>query len=205
MIIKHDKIKVDTIDILSDNKLELTESYSLRHYGVSTFKLIPQMIVVHYTVIPTLEETISLFKNDYLAEDRKDINQYGSLNVGIHYIVDKDGSIYHLMPDTIMARHVIGFNHISIGIENIARNDKELTVQQLKSNAKLIHYLVEKHPNIKYLIGHDEYTTSSYTHWELYLELDSTYHPHDKPDPGIKFMADLRDALKVNHEVVLGR
>ncbi|MEO1254225.1 MAG: peptidoglycan recognition family protein [Bacteroidota bacterium] len=198
-----DPISVDTIDILSANKLTLTEAYSLRHYGEETYRITPKIVVVHHTVIPTLEETITLFKNDNLADDRTDINKHSSLNVGIHYVIDKDGSIFHLMPDTIMARHIIGFNHVSIGIENVARNSEEITNEQLQSNAKLIHYLTDKHPTLQYLIGHDEYTNSTYPHWDLYLELDSSYLPHDKPDPGMKFMADLREKLSTEHGVVL--
>ncbi len=34
-------------------------------------------------------------------------------------MVDRDGTRYRLMPETYMARHVIGLNYYSIGIENV--------------------------------------------------------------------------------------
>jgi len=184
-------VEVDTVSTFSEVKKELTISYSSTHYGQGTYLLdTPKMIVVHHTVIPTLEETIKLFKRDHLATNRTDIASYSSLNVGIHYVIDKDGSIYNLLPDTVLARHIIGFNHVSIGIENVASSSDDLTDDQLSSNALLISYLAARHPSIQYLIGHDEYTQEDLPHFELFLELDSTYHPHDKPDPGPVFMGD---------------
>ena len=196
-------VNVDTISTFSEVKEELTRSYSSKHYGLETYLIEqPKMIVVHHTVIPTLEETVKLFQQDYLAKNRIDIANASSLNVGIHYVIDRDGSIYNLLPDSIMARHIIGFNHVSIGIENVARTSKELTDEQLISNALLIQYLAARHPSIKYLIGHDEYTQEELPHFELFLELDSTYKPHDKPDPGPIFMRSLREKLKSEYALV---
>ncbi|MEO9870087.1 peptidoglycan recognition protein family protein [Ekhidna sp.] len=196
-------VEVDTISTFSEVKKELTKSYSSKHYGLDTYLIDqPKMIVVHHTVIPTLEETIELFKQNHLAKNRTDIANYSSLNVGIHYVIDRDGSIYNLLPDSVMARHIIGFNHVSIGIENVARSSDELTVKQLTSNALLIQYLTAKYSSIEYLIGHDEYTQQELPHFKLFLELDSTYYPHDKPDPGPVFMKSLREKLKSEYALV---
>ena len=45
--------------------------------------------------------------------------EYDLLNVSSHYLVDRDGTIYQLTPETILNRHAIGVNWCSIGIENI--------------------------------------------------------------------------------------
>ena len=196
--------EVDTVSILSPEKLKLTKEYCSYYYGLDTYHLdSPQLIVIHYTVIPTLEETIELFRQETLASNRTYINKFSSLNVGIHYVIDKDGSIYSLLPDTVIARHVIGFNHVSIGIENIAKDQYDLTAAQLESNVDLVRYLVGKHPSIKYLIGHDEYNDRSLPHYDLFLSLDSTYLPYDKPDPGREFMKELRLQLRDKYELVL--
>lgn len=189
-------IKVDTINTLDSNKLELTKAYCQKYYGFSKYTLdTPKMIVVHFTAIPTLEETVALFKQDHLAGNRTYINKFSALNVGIHYVVDKDGSIYNLTPDSVITRHVIGFNHVSIGIENVAGNSSELTPEQLESDKKLIQYLYKKHPDIQYLIGHHEYNRVDYPHYSLFKSLDKNYMPYDKPDPGDNFMKSLRSQL----------
>ena len=63
------------------------------------------------------------------------------------------------MPETWMARHVIGLNHYAIGIENIGGIDgkDDLTEAQVKANAFLVCFLKNKYPEIKYVIGHNEY------------------------------------------------
>ncbi len=193
-------LAVDTVLTLSDLKLSLTEEYCLQHYGFRGYKLdAPKMIVVHHTVIPTLEETIALFKRDHLASNRTRINNFSSLNVGIHYVIDKDGAIYNLLPDSIIARHIIGFNHVSLGIENVAVSAEDLTEAQLESNISLINLLAERHSSVEFLIGHDEYNDRSLPHFELFTAADTTYQPYDKPDPGIKFMTSLRDQLMKRH------
>jgi len=103
-------LEVDTVNILSQKKLELTTQYCKEHYGFNSNKLdTPRIVVVHYTAIDNLDATLNLFKKDLIHSSRDYIKDFSSLNVGIHYVVDKDGSIYHLMPDTIVARHLIGF------------------------------------------------------------------------------------------------
>lgn len=196
------ELEVDTFPILTENKLNLTRDYAEKNYGKPSYLLDSiQMVVVHFTVIPTLEQTLELFARDSLASNRTFIKHFSPLNVGIHYVIDRDGHIYSLLPDSIMARHLIGFNHVSIGVENIARDASELTPEQLQSNGQLIYFLKNRHPEIQYLIGHDEYNNDTLAHYRLFKSLDPTYLPYDKPDPGVKFMADLRQLLKSEYEL----
>lgn len=195
-------LSVDTIPTLTALKLELTKQYCLENYGVASYRLDnPQIVLVHFTVVPTLEETVELFKKDSIDSKRANISQFSQLNVGIHYIVDKDGSIYKLVPDSVIARHVIGFNHVSIGIENIAKDASELTTAQLESNAKLIALLKQRNPGIAYVVGHHEYNNRSLPHFKLYKAVNQAYEMYDKPDPGETFMRDLRKKLKEEHSL----
>ncbi len=150
----------------------------------------PQMVVVHWTAIPTLGKSFEAFKEPLLPNSRSDITSAGALNVSSHFLIDQDGTIYRLMPETWMARHVIGLNHCAIGIENVGgTKDVPLTRKQLKSNVRLVKYLKEKYPDINYLIGHLEYT-----HFEdhpLWLEVDEGYRT-EKTDPGIDFINKIR-------------
>ncbi len=60
------------------------------------------------------------------------------------------------MPETWMARHCIGLNHVSIGVGNVGDGEKyPLTDAQVEANAALVRYLAGKH-DITHLIGHSE-------------------------------------------------
>lgn len=196
-------LKVDTFPILSANKLELTKQYCKEHYGFDGYKLdTPRIVVVHYTAIDNLDATLNLFKKDNIASSRDYIKDFSTLNVGIHYVVDKDGRIFHLMPDTIVARHLIGFNHVSLGIENIATDSTGLTNEQVESNARLIRFLAKKYTTIKHMIGHDEYNDSTLSHYKYFRSLNSKYKPYGKIDPGPSFMRKLRQRLETDGMVL---
>jgi N-acetylmuramoyl-L-alanine amidase len=196
-------LRVDTVDILSAKKLELTRQYVKENYNLDNYKLdTPRIIVVHYTAIDDLDATLNLFKQDNISESRDYIKDFSSLNVGIQYVVAKDGRIFSLMPDSIIARHLIGFNHVSLGIENIAADSSALTPQQIESDAKLIEFLVAKYPTIEYMIGHDEYNDTTLAHYKYYLSVNPKYRPYDKIDPGEIYMTKLRKRLAADGVVL---
>lgn len=161
----------------------------------------PQMIVVHWTAIPDFEKSFNAFKQSKLPNSRPDITDASPLNVSAQFLVDQDGKIYRLLPETAMARHVIGLNHCAIGIENVGgTSDMPLTQKQLKSNIKLIKYLKEKFPNIDYVIGHFEYTR--FEEHPLWLEIDKGYRT-EKTDPGKDFIDTIRKStVNLNWEPV---
>src|SRR5690606_30676404 len=152
-----------------------TLEYMRDHYGIiqESPTIVPKMIVLHWTVIPTLEKSFAAFKSPELPDSRPEIAAASALNVSSQFLVDRDGTIYRLMPETTMARHVIGLNHCAIGVENVGGTpDTPLTKKQIKSNIWLVKYLSEKYP-IEYLIGHYEYT--NFEGHELWLEVDEGY------------------------------
>jgi N-acetyl-anhydromuramyl-L-alanine amidase AmpD len=122
---------------------------------------------------------------------RADLTGASNLNVSSQFLIDRDGTIFRLLPDTTFARHVIGLNYLAIGIENIGSDAMPLTKAQLKANEKLIRYLKRKYP-IEYVIGHHEYQNFQST--ELWKEIDPNYRTI-KTDPGDKFMNQLRKKL----------
>jgi len=196
-------LAVDTFDILSAKKLELTKEYCKEHYGLTSYRLdTPKIVVVHYTAIDDLDATLNLFKKDNIASSRDYIKDFSSLNVGIHYVVAKDGRIFHLMPDTVVARHLIGFNHVSLGIENIAKDSTDLTGAQIESDAILIKFLAAKYPTIEFMIGHDEYNDKSLPHYKYFRSLNPAYKPYGKIDPGPMYMSKLRKRLAADGVVL---
>lgn len=181
--------------LFNQERTDLSLQYLKDRYGLeqSAPVITPKMIVLHYTVIPTLEKSWEAFNTATLPDTRGEIHGAGMLNVSAHFLVDRDGSIYRLMPETRMARHVIGLNHCAIGIENIGGTpDLPLTRAQRKSNVWLIRHLKEKY-DIDYLIGHSEYTR--FEGHELWLEKDTAYRTR-KADPGKEYMRKVRKAVK---------
>jgi N-acetyl-anhydromuramyl-L-alanine amidase AmpD len=183
---------IDKPLIFDQERSDLTLEYIENHYGLKQTEpnIIPKMVVVHWTVIPTLDKTFEAFNPSRLPGWRRDIAAASALNVSSQFLIDQDGTIYRLLPETTMARHVIGLNHCAIGIENVGgTGDKPLTKAQLKSNIKLIRYLKKKYPDIEYIIGHFEYT--NFEGHELWLEKDDGYRT-EKTDPGVDFINAVR-------------
>lgn len=150
----------------------------------------PQMVVVHWTAIKSIEVTFDVFNPPTLG-GRADLTGASNLNVSSQFLIDRDGTIFRLLPDTTFARHVIGLNYLAIGIENIGGSDMPLTKAQLKANELLIRHLKRKYP-IDYVIGHHEYQNFQTT--DLWKETDPNYRTV-KSDPGDKFMNQLRKKL----------
>ncbi|MEZ4810943.1 MAG: peptidoglycan recognition family protein [Allomuricauda sp.] len=181
--------------IFDEQRIELTKEYLSQRYGLEqeTPEIVPRMIVLHWTAIPTLKKSFEAFNRSTLPNWRPDIESVSGLNVSAHFLVDRDGTIYQLMPETTMARHTIGLNHCAIGIENVGGTpETPLTRKQLKANIFLVDYLASKY-NIEYLIGHQEYTL--FEGHPLWLEVDDGYRT-TKTDPGMDFMEKVRKATK---------
>ena len=175
-------------------KLSLMSEYSKKHYGYPNYSLVnPQIIVVHSTETRNLQIALNVFQNDFLV-GRKDIDSGGDVNVGTHFLVDTNGTIYTSTPLEYMARHTIGLNYTAIGIENIGFAGK-LTKEQLNANIKLIKYLKNHYKSIKYVIGHYEYRDTNSPHYHLFREIDPTYRFTIKTDPGYDFMQEIKQRI----------
>jgi len=180
--------------IFDEKRKALTLQYMQERYNMVQDEptIIPKMVVVHWTVIPTFERTFIAFDSPELPAAREGIRAGGQLNVSSQFVIDRDGTIYQLMPETTMARHTIGLNYTAIGIENIADgNSLPMTDAQLEANTRLITYLAGKYP-IEYVLGHSEYHRFRDTPW--WKETDNSYFT-EKNDPDVAFMHRLRSRL----------
>ena len=181
--------------VVTERRLELTRKYCKTHYGLDSSKLVdPQIIVVHATEIATLDATLKSFEPETISPERGYLNEHGDVNVGVHFVVDRNGDIYSLLPLDVIGRHAIGFNHVSVGIENVGFSGK-LTNEQVDADGALIADLVKRLPTLKYVVGHHEYVDRKRRHYKLYRELDPKYAPTQKSDPGPAFMRELRAKL----------
>lgn len=184
--------------VFDDQRKQLTLEYLDNRYGLKQESptITPKMIVLHWTAIPTFEKTFEAFNSSTIPNQRPDIKSVSGLNVSSQFVVDQDGTIYGLMPETTMARHVIGLNYCAIGVENVGgTKDLPLTKRQIKANIWLVKYLAKKY-DIEYLIGHYEYTNFEGT--DLWLEKDSNYRT-EKTDPGEDFMIAVKKGVKGLH------
>jgi N-acetyl-anhydromuramyl-L-alanine amidase AmpD len=152
----------------------------------------PKMIVLHWTAIPTLEQSFDAMNPVLLPGSRSNLGAVSTLNVSTQFLVDRDGTIFRQLPDTAFARHVIGLNHCAIGVENVGGAKAPLTKAQLKANEQLIRYLKRRY-DIEYLIGHYEY--KDFIGHELWKETDPGYLT-EKVDPGELFMQKIRKRTK---------
>jgi len=100
----------------SQRRKDEMAAYSRRHYGVSSWRLSPSMIVLHFTETDTASSARNTFAND-------------SSNLGelpgtcAHFIVAQSGDVWQIVPTSIRCRHAIGLNDKAIGIEIVQRSN----------------------------------------------------------------------------------
>lgn len=189
---------VDTPMAWSAERERLTLDYRRTHSDPNAVDLTiaPTVIVLHYTSGNSAKATRAYFDNPKIEAERATLRHGGLVNVSAHYLVDRDGTVYRLQPETRFARHCIGLNHIAIGIENVGDEaEHPLTDAQIAADAALVRDLAARFP-ITRLLGH--YEVMKLRTSPLYVELDRTYK-NDKPDPGARFMAAVRERVADLH------
>src|SRR5690606_25998000 len=142
----------------SENRIELTKQYIEERYGIDVFQPYmeePKIIVLHWTATNSFNASFNTFNQETLEGSRPDLTSAGQVNVAIQFLVDMNGDVYQLMPETKVARHVIGLNYSAIGIENVGggKGIDNLTDDQIEANIQLVRYIKEKFPSVEYLIG----------------------------------------------------
>jgi len=143
-----------------------TAAYANRHYGLHTWRLShPHVIVEHYTASTTFASAWNTF-----ASDTPDVELHELPGTCAHFVIDRDGTIYQLVPLTTMCRHTVGLNWTAIGIEHVGTSDAQILSdpKQLAASLRLTLWLMHRYgislPNV---IGHSESLTSPF-HRERY-------------------------------------
>jgi N-acetylmuramoyl-L-alanine amidase len=147
-----------------DKRKSQMAAYSKRHYGQHTWRLRdPKVIIEHYTA----GTSFSSAWNTFAANSPHNGELPGTC---AHFIIDRDGTIYQLVPLWIRCRHAVGMNYTSIGIEHVGTSDQMVLGDraQMHSSLRLTLWLMSRfHINIGNVIGHRESLYSPYRH-ELY-------------------------------------
>ena len=149
-------------------------AYAQRHYGIDSYELDdPHVIVQHITVSDDFESVYNTF-----AANTPDVELNELPGVCSHYVVDKDGTIYRLVPESIMCRHTVGLNWTAIGIEHVARTDADLlgNRRQLRASRRLTQWIqCRRDIGLRDVIGHNESLSSRY-HKENVARLRTQTH-----------------------------
>ena len=171
-----------------DQELQMTEDllpYNERLERRHTAEL--DLIVLHCTELPTLQMAREFGERIVLPETRTGFSG--------HYYIDRDGRVYQYVSDDRMARHVIGFNPKSIGIElvNLGRYPnwfhsthqtctEPYAAVQIESVRKLLRFLKQRYPQILRIARHSDLDKN----W-IAAEDDATIQIRRKVDPGPLF------------------
>ena len=143
-------ITVKLIPFGDTRKAQMAD-YSRRHYHQHTWKLTaPKAIVLHHTAGANWQSAWWTFANN---------TAYASIpghpekpGVSAHFIIAKNGTIYQCVPLFVRARHAIGMNWSSIGIEFVQEGrsgkdghwmDRQILARPAQANAglRLVRYL----------------------------------------------------------------
>lgn len=172
------------------SRLAETAAYSLRHYGLDTWRLRhPHVIVEHYTASTTMISAWSLF-----AQDVPDSELHELPGTCAQFIVDTDGTIYQLVPLDVICRHTVGLNYTAIGIEHVGTSDAEIldNPAQMRASLHLTAWLMQRfHIHLGDVIGHAESLTSPYHH-----ELDPAWRCQTHSDWQPADMHTYRERLR---------
>jgi N-acetylmuramoyl-L-alanine amidase len=154
--------------------------YAQRHYGIHDHRLRdPKVIVEHYTVTETFAPVFN-----YFSINEPDPELHELPGVCSHYVIDRDGTVYELVPPRTMCRHTVGLNYTAIGIEHVGLSDAQVmgNARQRAASLRLTRMLQGRYGiATRNVIGHNENRSSPF-HRERVARLRSQTHG-DFPKP----------------------
>jgi len=140
---------------------EQMAAYARRHYDIDSYRLRdPKVIVEHYTVTSTFQQTFNTFAPDNPDSELKELP-----GTCAHYVIDRDGTVYRLVPTSIMCRHTVGLNWTAIGIEHVGTSDGQVLGNraQLRASLRLTRSLQGRYGiKTRNVIGHAESLSSPF-------------------------------------------
>ena len=169
---------------------EQMAAYSRRHYDIDSYRLRdPKVIVQHYTVTSTFQQTYNTFAPNNPDPELKELP-----GTCAHYVIDRDGTIYQLVPRSIMCRHTVGLNYTSFGIEHVGMSDRDVmgNKRQLAASLRRTRWLQCRYGIAKTdVIGHSESLSSAF-HMERVERLKKQTHGDMTRKTMQKYRARLR-------------
>lgn len=178
-------------------------AYSLRHYGIDTWKLEPTAIVLHYTAGSGFP--LNLIESREFKDE--------SPGVASHFVVDEEEGtavVYQLLPLDVMSRATFGANFCAISVEMVALDEADLLrkralldraivlVRELTARYGIPVSRVYGHAEIDRLLAEDpqgEFFDNT---------IEGGFVPR-KVDPGNAVMALVREALTEGESAASGQ
>ena len=158
----------------SAKRKQETAAYAKRHYGIDSYRLKnPHVIVEHVTVTSTFSAVFNTF-----APDQPDVELHELPGLCSHFVIDRDGTIYQLVPLGIMCRHTVGLNYTAFGIEHVGTSDDDVihNGRQMAASLRLTRWLRCRYSiGVGNVIGHSESLSSKY-HRENVARLRTQTH-----------------------------
>ncbi|MBN9417548.1 MAG: N-acetylmuramoyl-L-alanine amidase [Candidatus Eremiobacteraeota bacterium] len=184
---------------------EWTEEYReyfQRHSHDPRVELQPTLICMHYTVVDDAQAVWNGFARGCNMSNGNKGTIFG--HVSTHLIIDKDGTVYQLLPFNRRCTGAYGVNHRAISIEMIAMTEGDLLsrVQQVWSSFCVVRDLMKRY-NIgpQGVIAHYE-VAQGVSVVPDYLDYNDPDCPDRYPakyfrsDPGPTYMSWLRSYLQ---------
>jgi N-acetylmuramoyl-L-alanine amidase len=174
-----------------------TAAYAKHHYGLSTWRLrAPHVIVEHYTASTSFSSAFNTF-----ASDSPDPELGERPGTCAHFVIDRDGTIYQLVPLSTICRHTVGLNWTAIGIEHVGTSDASIlgNPRQLRASLDLTLWLMTRfHISLPNVIGHAESLTSRY-HRERYAPWRCQTHADWQHEDMVTYRARLATLARAEH------
>lgn len=178
-------------------------AYSMRHYHEPTTELKPTLICMHYTVVDDAQAVWNGFRRGCQMSAGK-----GSVfgHVSVHLMIDKDGTVYQLLPFDHRCTGAYGVNHRALSIEMVASSEADLLSrpQQVWASFCVVRDLMKRFDIApRGVIGHSDVSLGKsvvpeyldYADKEVPDRYPSKYH---RSDPGSTYMSWLRSFIQKN-------
>jgi hypothetical protein len=180
--------------VFDDLRTKLTQDYITQHYAIAGpgTELIPAMIVVNWTDTADIDAAYEKYRPSVLPGSQGPATPEGIVNPSVHYLVDRDGTLFSLMKDVIVARQIVGLDRHALAIAAVGTASAPPTPAQAQTTAQLVRYLVKKFGKIEFLIGESEYQPFVGTPW--WEEKNPQLKPTEA-GPGKEFLDDLRSRI----------
>lgn len=177
-------------------------AYFKRHVGEASIDLEPTILVMHFTACETFDAAWNVFTRgaNMSAGDRGTIFGHPS----VHFMIDRDGTIYQLLPLNRRATGTYGVNHCALQVEMVAVDEADLMNNPalLKASFRLARSLSARfHIDPTHIYGHHQ-VSQGRSAVPAYRDLADSAYPTSYPpacartDPGEGYMGWLRYFLR---------
>lgn len=175
-------------------------AYFQRHARDPRLELEPRLIVMHYTATRSFGEAVGGWLRGVNMSAGKGVVRG---HPSVHFMIDRDGTIYQLFPVDRRCTGAYGVNHVSLQIEMVARNEWDMLSNpaMMASGFRLARSLAATFsiPAAK-VVGHHEVSAGKVAEFLDYADpaWPRSYPPGSRrSDPGDTFITWLRYYLQV--------